>query len=449
MSNNFKHTDIGLIPVDWELKKLREVSDVKAGGNAPQGEKYFQDGKNLFIRVQHFDGDKEYVDRYDLITDEAVEEYNLKIFPQDSILFPKSGASIHLEKRAKLPFKSYIVSHLAVLNSYDIINNDFLFYLTKKMKFAKSADGSTLPYLNINQLKEEYIPFPPLPEQKKIAYVLSKIQQAIETQEQIIKTTQELKKALMQKLFTEGLPASGGTEPEPQKQTEIGPIPESWEVINLEDTGDVVYGIQASVAHLKKPIGLPILTNKNIAFDGRIDLSELNYFELKTKRHFNTILKKGDILFNWRSGSIEHVGKSAYFDLDGEYVHSSFILRIRPKEGINNKYLFYYLTHLRQSEYFIKLHSYSINAKFNKSAVNNLPTALPNPDKQELIANYLSTADQKIVKEEASLRSLQELFNSMLNNLMTGQIRVKDIEFEIEKTQLSLLEKGRRDVLEW
>ena len=281
------------------------------------------------------------------------------------------------------------------------------------------------------------IALPKANERKKITHVLSKIQQAIETQEQIIKTTQELKKALMQKLFTEGLPASGGTEPESQKMTEIGPIPESWEVINLEETGDVIYGIQAAVAHLKEPIGLPILTNKNITLDGEIDLSELNYFELKTKRHFATILKKGDILFNWRSGSKEHVGKTAYFDLDGEYVHSSFILRIRPKSDVNNKYLFYYLSYLKLSEYFIKLHSYSINAKFNKSAVNKLPTVIPSPEAQELVAKYLTSIDLKIKSEENKLLNLKNLFNSSLNNLMTGQIRVKDIEFKIEKVKVN------------
>ena len=80
------------------------------------------------------------------------------------------------------------------------------------------------------------VPSIPLPEQKKIAHILSSVQQAIEAQERIIQTTTELKMALMHKLFTEGL------RHEPQNQSEIGLVPESWEVVRIKATGTVVTG---------------------------------------------------------------------------------------------------------------------------------------------------------------------------------------------------------------
>lgn len=85
-------------------------------------------------------------------------------------------------------------------------------------------------------LSERSLPLPPIPEQKKIAHILSTVQRAIEAQEQIIQTAIELKKALMHKLFTEGL------RNEPQKQTEIGPVPESWEVCKVGNVAKIQSG---------------------------------------------------------------------------------------------------------------------------------------------------------------------------------------------------------------
>lgn len=273
-------------------------------------------------------------------------------------------------------------------------------------------------------LSERSLPLPPLPEQKKIAHILSTVQRAIEAQERIIQTTTELKKALMHKLFTEGL------RNEPQKQTEIGRVPESWEMVELETTGDVVYGIQAAVANNLAAVGTPILTNKNITLDGGFDLEKLNYFELTTKRHTATILQKGDLLFNWRSGSKYHVGKTAYFDLDGEWVHSSFILRIRPAQKINGRYLFYYFNYLREAEFFVKLQTYAINAKFNASAVNALPTAVPSRAEQDEIATVLDSVQKKIDNAEQKHAALQDLFRTLLYELMTAKTRVHELERE-------------------
>jgi type I restriction enzyme S subunit len=87
---------------------------------------------------------------------------------------------------------------------------------------------TTIPNLSQSKLCELPLPLPPIPEQRKIAAVLGLVQRAIEQQERLIALTTELKKALLHKLFTEGLRG------EPQKQTEIGRVPESWEVVPLE-----------------------------------------------------------------------------------------------------------------------------------------------------------------------------------------------------------------------
>lgn len=315
-----------------------------------------------------------------------------------------------------------------VLRPNSAVDGPFLYYWLLTDEILHEVDsvqrGANYPAIRDSDLKRIKLPTPPLPEQHRIAAVLSLVQRAIEEQERLVALTTELKKALMHKLFTEG------TRGEPQKQTEIGAVPESWEMVELETTGEVVYGIQAAVANNLEPIGTRILTNKNITLDGDFNLEKINYFELKTKRHFATILQKGDLLFNWRSGSKQHVGKTAYFDLEGEWVHSSFILRIRPKSEINGRYLFDYFNHLRESEYFIKLQTYAINAKFNKSAVNVLPTVVPDREEQDQIAHALDTAQRRIDSAKSKKTSLQDLFRTLLHQLMTAEIRVNDLDLE-------------------
>jgi type I restriction enzyme S subunit len=244
----------------------------------------------------------------------------------------------------------------------------------------------------------------------------------MEQQKRLLALTAELKKALLHRLFTQGLRG------EPQKQTEIGPMPESWEQRPLEQAGEVVYGIQAAVASNLKPVGTMILTNKNITLDGKIVLEKINYFVLKTKRHHETVLKKGDLLFNWRSGSKEHVGKTAYFDLAGEFVHSSFILRIRPSDEVTGRYLFYYLNFLRGSGFFLKKQTFSVNAKFNKSAINELPTYLPGEEECREIVGALDAVEKKLEVLQAKRRLLEDLFRTLLHQLMTAKIRVHEMD---------------------
>jgi type I restriction enzyme S subunit len=120
------------------------------------------------------------------------------------------------------------------------IDRDFLYFYLKKIEAYIDSLGSGAIFKAINKSQLAELPINDagilLPEQKKIAHILSTVQRAIEAQERIIQTTTELKKALMHKLFTEGLRL------EPQKQTEIGPIPESWKVVKLNEIAKIERG---------------------------------------------------------------------------------------------------------------------------------------------------------------------------------------------------------------
>ena len=142
-------------------------------------------------------------------------------------------------------------------------------------------------YLGLQPLPSR--PPPPLPEQRKIAAVLGLVQRAIEQQERLLALTTELKKTLLHKLFTEGLRG------EAQKQTEIGPVPESWEVSVLENAAVAFdYGTSVKCEHGKA--GIPVLRIPNVV-GGSIDLSDLKHGQPKRSELDQLRLQQGDLLF--------------------------------------------------------------------------------------------------------------------------------------------------------
>ena len=199
----------------------------------------------------------------------------------------------------------------------------------------------------------------------------------------------------------------------------------------MEQVADIVYGAQAAVAHaLDSSIGTPIFTNINITNEGKIDLTTLRYYKVPEKKRNRLMLKKGDILFNWRSGSKGHVGKTALFELDGEYTFSSFILRFRTSKDMRNRFLVYYLQYLKSIGYFSQYRDQSsVNSVFNASASAKIPVFMPEMDEQEEIALAINSIDLKIGAEKSRSNSIKALFRTILNNLMIGQARVKDIDF--------------------
>ena len=139
-----------------------------------------------------------------------------------------------------------------------------------KLYFGR-GNVTTIPNLSRSKLAELPMALPPLPEQKKIAHILSTVQRAIEAQERIIQTTTELKKALMHKLFTEGL------RNEPQKQTEIGPVPESWEVETVGDYCDILNGFAFKSEDYVSTGGIPNFRVVNISWDGTVSMDDCKF----------------------------------------------------------------------------------------------------------------------------------------------------------------------------
>ncbi len=170
-----------------------------------------------------------------------------------------------------------------------------------------------------------------LSEQKKITHILSTVQRAIEAQERIIQTTTELKKALMRKLFTEG------TRSEPKKQTEIGPIPESWEVV---ESGEIARIERGKFSH--RPRNEPRFYGGNYPFVQTGDITNCDGY---IRSHVQTLNEEGPAISKmFRKGTIlitiaANIGFTGILQFDSAALTASSVSRHQIASRLNPELL--------------------------------------------------------------------------------------------------------------
>jgi type I restriction enzyme S subunit len=139
-------------------------------------------------------------------------------------------------------------------------------------------------------------------------------------------------------------------------------------------------------------------------------------------------MRKGDLLFNWRNGSASHLGKTVYFDLDGEFTHVSFLLRLRFNPNGCSKYCYYLLNGFRSRGYFSSSKA-GVNNTFNMSELQNLPVLLPPKAEQEAIAAYLDSEIARTLaplpKIARSVETLEKYRAALISAAVTGKIDVR------------------------
>lgn len=408
-----------IMPDDWDVKMLGDIADVSSGGSAPQGDKYFN-GENPFIRVQHIGQDSDSINRYDLITDEAVKKYKLKKYKSGTIVFPKSGASIYLEKRAMLPVDAYIVSHLCSVNTAQKdVDQEFLFYGLKQIPLSKGkADG--YPTLNLSEVKRVAIPVPSFEEQRKVVCVLSGIKKAIEQQKKIIEKTKELKRSLMHRLFTYGLRG------EELKETEIGLMPKSWEPMSISDISVKLIG--GGTPSTKIPQywkgNIEWTTSKRLGeniyiYDGEKKISENGLNNSSTN-----LIPKDNLLISTRVT----VGKAVVNKVDIA-ISQDLTGMVINKDRFSPEFIAYQFRIARIQKIFDEQKRGATIKGITRDDLKKIKLAMPDLKEQKEISNILSKIEKKIQQAEIKKQAIQCFFKSLLQLLMTGQVRVKDIDF--------------------
>lgn len=311
-------------------------------------------------------------------------------------------------------------AHNTSLYVKDFNGNDELFsyFYLSYLDIGRYKTGVSVPTLDRNSLNNIKIPLPPLPEQRKIAHVLSTVQKAIEQQDNLICTTNELKKALMQKLFTEG------TRGEPQRKTEIGLVPESWEVVRIGD----MYEFTSKPRGLDIGSPVPFIPMDLVPFNEL----EINKYVLRDKVSSGTYVENGDLLLAKITPSFEN-GKQGFVSIDKPFAYATTeVIPIKEKQGLSDKFYLYYflLKDDIRSQLTGKMEGSTGRQRLSKTVLEETLIPKPSLSEQIEIAKMYISFDKKISFCNSKKQTLTALFKTLLHELMTGQRRVHEMEFK-------------------
>lgn len=419
VKNGYKMTEIGEIPEEWqcfELGSKKSIKKAKAGGTPLRSVKeFYQNGTIPFVKIEDMVNSSKYISKtLELITMEGIKRSSSWIVPADSILF-SMYASYGEVSINKVPVATN-QAIISIIPNNENVFLEFLYYQLKNMKtyLKQFLRSTTQNNLNADIVKKLIIALPPLPEQQKIAEILSTIDQAIQKTNEIIAKTKQLKKGLMQELLTKGI---GHKE---FKDTDIGRILKDWEVVRL---GDICVKIKAG--------GTP-LTSKNEYYNGNIpfvkieDLTAAHKYLRSTLttitevglRNSNTWLVPTRSLLVAMYGSI---GSMAINEI--EVATNQAILGMVPnKEKTNVEFLYYLLIYLKP--YFERHAKQTTQPNLTAEIIKNFKTVLPEYQEQQKIAEILFTVDEKIKLLKFKRDETEKLKKGLMNLLLTGKVRV-------------------------
>lgn len=288
--------------------------------------------------------------------------------------------------------------------------------------FEGAGNKTTIPNLSSNRLMALEVPHPPLHEQSAIVAVLSLIRDGIDVQMASLAVAEALRTSTMMSLYSRGL--SG----EPTKQTEIGEVPESWDIVEFSELRESLrYGTSNRCTSTQA--AYPVLRIPNI-LSARIDPSDLKYCDLPDREAARYELQEGDLIFIRTNGVIERLGLCAvYKGVPDKALFASYLIRARLLDDLDPDYVAYFMGSPVGIDLISARATPAADGKFNLNTgiIDSLLVPLPPLEEQREIAALLRTVDQKIELHRTKLELLKELFERMLHDIMTGGISLDDL----------------------
>ncbi len=202
-THKFKDSPLGRISADWEVKKLGEVSKIVSGFSFPLSFQGKESGLYPFIKVDDLNSSYKYIkEARNYINNKEKKELSVKTFHKGTLVFPKIGMAVYLNKFRLLDKEATFDNNVAGIVPIDIDKEFIYYYFLSEIDLRKIASETALPSIKKSTLENLQIPLPPLPEQERIASVLSQVDTVIEKETAYRDKLSRIKQGLMEDLLT-------------------------------------------------------------------------------------------------------------------------------------------------------------------------------------------------------------------------------------------------------
>jgi len=395
----YKNTEIGKIPEEWKVVKIKDIGKVLTGKTPSTSNSMYWNGNFPFITPVDIKEAKYVYETERHVSPQGAQQIG-HILPKDTVLVVCIGSTIG--KTGVTYTKSVTNQQINAIICNDKTNSHYVYYaLSFRTEFLKSFSGvAAVPIIKKSLFEHFSIPLPPLPEQKKIAEILSTVDRAIEKVDEDIEKTQRLKKGLMQELLTKGI---GHKE---FKNTEMGRIPREWEILNLSEVFRLASGksrpSEISDIQTEKML-YPIYGGNGIL--GYTNQSMIN-------KETIVIGRVGEYC-----GSIHKTTKFSWITDNALYATNVL------NHNLNLDFLTYWLTFLNLN----KFKKESGQPLMTQTIVYSIKFPLPPLSEQKKIAEILSTVDKRLELLRKKKEKLERVKKGLMNDLLSGKSRVTNL----------------------
>ena len=348
-----------------------------------------------------------------------------KKLTKNDIIFAGSGETVEDIGKSvafTLDCDAYVGGDSIVLSPSSDLDSTFLSYQLndniRRSQLRKLGQGSSVIHIYSSGLQEVILSLPPLPEQKKIASILTSVDEVIENTQKQIDKLQDLKKATMNELLTKGI---GHTE---FKDSELGRIPESWECKKLGEVGKCLGGF-AFKSQDASSEGTPWLKIANVGV-GVVKWNDRSFLpKTFSGKHPNFILRQGDIVCAMTRPILNGKLKVATIsESDAGALLNQRVCKITPYGKVVDDFLF----HLLQSDFIVEQIDIEIAGSdppnVSGEQIESVWVTVPSIEEQRNYAEVIDSIQNRINILSLQLSQTQSLKKSLMQDLLTGKVRV-------------------------